>query len=67
MKVLANDGISQSGIDALKSKGWGQQAEILTFLVSKSKKIYEVSVNYNARTYNDGKKIRYNKKTQKEI
>ena len=43
----------------LKSNGWGQQAEILTFLVSGSKKIYELSVNYNARTYNEGKKIRY--------
>jgi len=46
-------------VNLLKSYGWGQQAEILTFLVSKSKKIYEVSVNYNARTYNEGKKIRY--------
>ena len=43
----------------LKSNGWGQQAEILTFLVSKSQKIYEVSVKYNARTYDEGKKIRY--------
>ena len=43
----------------LKSNGWGQQAEILTFLVSGSKKIYELSVNYNARTYIEGKKIRY--------
>ena len=42
----------------LKSNGWGQQAEILTFLVSRSKKIYELSVNYNARTYNEGKKIK---------
>ena len=46
-------------INLLKSNGWGQQAEILTFLVSRSKKIYELSVNYNARTYNEGKKIRY--------
>ena len=46
-------------VNLLKSYGWGQQAEILTFLVSKSKKIYELSVNYNARTYNEGKKIRY--------
>ena len=43
----------------LKSNGWGQQAEILTFLVPGAKKIYELSVNYNARTYNEGKKIRY--------
>ena len=46
-------------VNLLKSYGWGQQAEILTFLVSKSKKIHEISVKYNARTYNDGKKIRY--------
>ena len=31
----------------------------LLFLVSRAKKIYELSVNYNARTYNEGKKIRY--------
>jgi len=46
-------------VNLLKSNGWGQQAEILTFLLSKSKKIYELSVNYKARTYNEGKKIRY--------
>jgi len=46
-------------MNLLKSNGWGQQAEILTFLVSRAKKIYELSVNYNARTYNEGKKIRY--------
>ena len=43
----------------LSSYGWGQQAEILTHLVHNSKKIYEVGVNYNARNYNEGKKIRY--------
>ena len=46
-------------IDSLKSFGWGQQAEILTNLCLNSKKIYEVSVNYNARVYEEGKKIRY--------
>ena len=46
-------------MNLLKSNGWGQQAEILTFLVSGSKKIYELSVNYSARTYSEGKKIRY--------
>ena len=46
-------------MNLLKSNGWGQQAEILTFLVFRSKKIFELSVNYNARTYNEGKKIRY--------
>ena len=43
----------------LKSNGWGQQAEILTYVVKNSKKIYEIAVNYNGRTYDDGKKIRY--------
>ena len=43
----------------LQSLGWGQQAEILTYLVSKSKKNYEIGINYDARNYNEGKKIRY--------
>ena len=43
----------------LKSNGWGQQAEILTYVVKNSKKTYEIAVNYNGRTYDDGKKIRY--------
>ena len=46
-------------IDELKSFGWGQQAEILTYIVSKKTKIFEIGVNYNARTYVEGKKIRY--------
>jgi len=45
--------------EQLKSKGWGQQAEILTYVVKNSKKIYEIAINYNGRTYDDGKKIRY--------
>ena len=46
-------------INKLKSFGWGQQAEILTYIVSKKTKIFEIGVNYNARTYGEGKKIRY--------
>ena len=46
-------------VEKLKSNGWGQQAEILTYLVKNSSKIYEVAVNYNGRTYTEGKKIRY--------
>ena len=46
-------------VEKLKSNGWGQQAEILTYLVKNSSKIYEVAVNYNGRTYSEGKKIRY--------
>ena len=45
--------------EKLKSIGWGQQAEILTYLVKESSKIYEIGVNYNGRTYKDGKKIKY--------
>ncbi len=46
-------------IKKLSSFGWGQQAEILTFLITKSNKTYETSVNYDARKYSEGKKIRY--------
>ena len=43
----------------LKCYNWGQQAEILTYVAKKSKRIFETSVNYNARKYNEGKKIHY--------
>ena len=43
----------------LQSLGWGQQAEILTYLSLNSKKIYDIGINYNARTYSEGKKIRF--------
>ena len=32
-------------------KGWAQQAEILTFLKYKSKKIYEAPITYKGRSY----------------
>jgi glycosyltransferase involved in cell wall biosynthesis len=38
-------------------KGWAQQAEILTFLKFKSKKIYEAPITYKGRSYEEGKKI----------
>jgi glycosyltransferase involved in cell wall biosynthesis len=38
-------------------KGWAQQAEILTFLKFKSKRIYEAPITYKGRTYEEGKKI----------
>jgi len=41
----------------LKFYGWGQQAEILTYLKNKSKKIYEAPISYKGRTYEEGKKI----------
>ncbi len=46
-------------VDALRCKGWGQQAEILTFAINKKSKLYEIGVNYHGRTYNEGKKIHY--------
>ena len=45
--------------EKLQSVGWGQQAEILSYLSSNSEKIYEIGVNYNARKYSEGKKIKY--------
>lgn len=44
--------------DSLKVKGWGQQAEILTFLCRAKPAIYEVPIRYFGRTYEEGKKIR---------
>ena len=43
----------------LKCNNWGQQAEILTYIVNKNSKIFEIGVNYHGRNYNEGKKIRY--------
>ena len=43
----------------LKCNNWGQQAEILTYVVNKNSKIFEIGVNYHGRTYKEGKKIRY--------
>ena len=46
-------------IQNLKSYGWGQHIEILTYLLSNSDKIFEVPVRYKRRKYSDNKKIRY--------
>lgn len=46
-------------VNNLKCNNWGQQAEILTYVVNKSSKIFEIGVNYHGRTYKEGKKIRY--------
>tara|TARA_X000000950_G_C13885854_1_gene648815 strand:- start:1882 stop:2583 length:702 start_codon:yes stop_codon:yes gene_type:complete len=43
----------------LKSNGFEQHAEILCKLVKKGNKFFEVPVNYNGRSINDGKKIRF--------
>jgi len=46
-------------IEKLKSLGWGQQAEILTYLALNSNKICEVAVSYDGRKYSEGKKIKF--------
>ena len=46
-------------IKNIKSNGWGQHMEILTYLSKKSTKIVELSVRYNNRSYSEGKKIHY--------
>ena len=45
--------------DRLKSNGFEQHAEILCELVKNGNKFFEVPVNYNGRTINEGKKIRF--------
>tara|TARA_X000001036_G_C20586914_1_gene769137 strand:- start:492 stop:1187 length:696 start_codon:yes stop_codon:yes gene_type:complete len=45
--------------DRLKSNGFEQHAEILCKLVKNGNKFFEVPVNYNGRTINEGKKIRF--------
>ena len=43
----------------LKCHGFGQQAEILCHIIKKSKNNYEIPINYNGRSIEDGKKIRW--------
>lgn len=42
----------------LRTNGWEQQAEILSKIVTSKAKIYEVSIAYYGRTYEEGKKIK---------
>ena len=46
-------------VNKLKCHNWGQQAEILTYVVDKKSKIFEIGISYHGRTYDEGKKIRY--------
>tara|TARA_B100000989_G_scaffold117446_1_gene86403 strand:+ start:294 stop:998 length:705 start_codon:yes stop_codon:yes gene_type:complete len=46
-------------VDKLKCYNWGQQAEILTYVVSRKSKIFEIGISYHGRTYEEGKKIKY--------
>ena len=43
----------------LKSEGFEQHAEILCKVVKKGKKFYEVPINYNGRSHEEGKKIKF--------
>ena len=43
----------------LKTSGFEQQAEILCKVVKKGNKFFEVPINYNGRTRNEGKKIKF--------
>jgi glycosyltransferase involved in cell wall biosynthesis len=44
--------------DELKSRGWEQHAEILCRATRRAKILYEVPINYQGRSYEEGKKIR---------
>jgi glycosyltransferase involved in cell wall biosynthesis len=44
--------------DELNCFRWDQQAEILSKIYNRTTCIYEVAINYNGRTYDEGKKIR---------
>lgn len=43
----------------LKTLGFEQQAEILGKIVHKGSKFYEVPINYNGRSFEEGKKIKF--------
>jgi len=42
----------------LRSRGWGQQAELLSLAARRANVIYEAPISYHGRTYGEGKKIR---------
>ena len=44
--------------ERLKSTGWEQQAEILSWAARSTPVMYEVPISYHGRTYAEGKKIR---------
>jgi glycosyltransferase involved in cell wall biosynthesis len=45
--------------NSLKSNGFEQHAEILCKVVKKGKIFFEVPINYNGRTHDEGKKIKF--------
>lgn len=44
--------------EELRTRGWEQQAEILTLAVKRGRVYYEVPISYYGRSYDEGKKIR---------
>jgi len=46
-------------VEKLSSFGFSQHAEVLCLLVKNGKKFYEVPIDYNGRTLQEGKKIRF--------
>ena len=42
----------------LQTMGFEQHAEILCKVIKKGEKFYEVPINYNGRSYKEGKKIK---------
>ena len=45
--------------EELRTKGWEQQAEILSLAVKRGRVHYETPISYHGRTYDEGKKIRW--------
>tara|TARA_B100002052_G_scaffold269266_1_gene268533 strand:+ start:175 stop:879 length:705 start_codon:yes stop_codon:yes gene_type:complete len=45
--------------ERIKTDGFEQHAEILTKVVKNGKKYYEVPINYNGRSHEEGKKIKF--------
>ena len=43
----------------LRTEGFEQHAEILSKVIKKGNKFYEVPINYNGRAVSEGKKIRF--------
>jgi len=43
----------------LRTKGFSQQAEILSKAIRKGRSFYEVPISYNGRTFDEGKKIKF--------
>ena len=45
--------------EKIKTNGFEQHAEILTKVIKNGKKYYEVPINYNGRSHEEGKKIKF--------